>query len=59
MNISQGKMKGNWFLILVFLRAHAAISEHGIFQAPFRCQYLIQDGVIAGYNHAIYLHNMA
>jgi hypothetical protein len=52
-------MKGNWFLILVFLRAHAAISEHGIFQAPFRCQYLIQDGVIAGYNHAIYLHNMA
>ena len=26
---------------------------HGIFQAPFRCQFLIEGGVIAGCNRAI------
>ena len=34
-------------------------SEHGIFQAPYRYQSLIQDGVIARYIHAAYSCDMA
>jgi|GEM_PF-3106238 len=29
------------------------------FVAPFSCEFLIEDGVIAGYNRAIYSYNVA